>query len=253
MSDGSEKLLKDLQYGDMVSTVNVASPASLEKVTLSPSPILTFSHRDAMAQQDKFTTVIEIHVQAIHHETLHTFSHGLNKSYHDSFPCDFESMKRRTLQITPNHLMPVILDYGKSVKVIAAREVEKGATVALANFHSINANQTDMCPQTTAEQGLQMATVIDVRRITSYSGFYAPMTINNNIIVDGIVVSCATENMLLSHRRTQDMHGSLALVWATHDWILYVMLAPVYVLNCLYRLIKIVPNLWMIIDSVSFL
>lgn len=200
MSDGSQKVMKDLQYGDRVATVSPSYTSLNENShVLKSSPIVTFSHFDREARDEAYIVSIHILPKALFNSNpknnSNSFDDRILDSKHDIF----------TLQMTPNHMIPVF--QGKSFRSVPARKIARGMELLVSMDE------------------LETGVVIKAEmNVSSNVRLFAPHTLPNNIVVNNVVVSCSTENMFLSSSTNFFMTSSEP----AKDILMYFVLFPVH-------------------------
>ena len=220
MKDGSQKMMKDLEYGDEVATVTKSQPGTL--LQIDSTPIIAFSHRDG-EMSTIFSSVIEVHVMVDSDRSTTIDPH-----------------REIILELTYNHLLPVTISRGDDhdrTRLLPARLLEKGMKVKsirrkpkpLEEFSKFEVI-TSQFNVPLHEYELISGEIVKVVEKYVEERFFAPMTISNNIIVDGVVVACSTEKMFFSSKSDSI---STDIIDATRDVILSSFLTPLYVMHIL--------------------
>ena len=193
--------MRDLQHSDRVATVT-SSPLSV-----SASPVLAFSHRDAIAGGVGNVDLVDIRVVGVFDEMVPRSNMTLNDGGPDEV---------LQLSLTPNHLIPIVIDHvgdgagaGRSYVSVPARDVVAGMRTLIVAGHG-NAVRVGRVESVAATQAAGVR-------------LFAPHTVRNNIVVDGVVVSCATEGMFFSS-------PSFPSEAISSDPLLTALLAPAHIL-----------------------
>ena len=141
------------------------------------------------------------------------------------------------LTLTPNHLVPIVMtddtQEGSNNEPrfvsLAADKLQLGMrliTVDSTSSETTSNTHSLVTPKSNNNNVIQHGTIVNISRASSYgSKLYAPHTLPNNMVIDGIVVSCSTNGMFL-----QSVHSGEGspVSQPAADAIFQMLLAPVH-------------------------
>ena len=238
MADGSHKKMLHLEYFDKVATIHSRGNG---EYSIKSSPVVAFSHKDANSEPKGMSKVdfIEVHVLNNASNVRKNSTKVPDDSVITGIFTDEEELVMK-LSLTPNHLVPIVskgrLTSGKPEFIsVAAERITVG--MQLITVGSNHGNGKVFSPNSVTSSGAlselahdgiaQYGTVIQVVRKTRYgTKLFAPHTLPNNIVVDGVVVSCSTNGMFLA-----SVHSGIGgpVHHPAADTFLQMLLLPVHI------------------------
>ena len=238
MADGSHKKMLHLGYFDKVATIHSRGNG---EYSIKSSPVVAFSHKDANSEPKGMSKVdfIEVHVLNNASNVRKNSTKVPDDSVVTGLFTDEEELVMK-LSLTPNHLVPIVskgrLTSGKPEFIsVAAERITVG--MQLITVGSNHGNGKVFSPNSVTSSGAlseqahdgiaQYGTVIQVVRKTRYgTKLFAPHTLPNNIVVDGVVVSCSTNGMFLA-----SVHSGIGgpVHHPAADTFLQMLLLPVHI------------------------